>query len=105
MRRAADLEDKTEKHIVTPARLVPARELLGDMLMQLKRPAEALREYEVSQMREPKRFRGYYGAGLAASQAGDKAKAKQHFDRLVEMAGKGEPRPETAEVRAWLASN
>ena len=75
------------------------------MLMQLKRPAEALKEYEASQMREPKRFRGYYGAGLAASQAGDKAKAKQHFDRLVEMAGKGEPRPETAEARAWLASN
>ena len=105
MRSAADLEDKTEKHIVTPARLVPARELLADMLLEFKRPAEALREYEASQMREPKRFRGYYGAGLAASQAGDKAKAKQHFGRLVEMAGKGEPRPETAEARAWLASN
>jgi tetratricopeptide (TPR) repeat protein len=105
MRRAADMEDKTEKHIVTPARLVPARELLADLLMELKRPAEALKEYEASQLREPKRFRGYYGAGLAASQAGDKAKAKQHFGRLVEMTGQGEARPETAVARTWLASN
>jgi tetratricopeptide (TPR) repeat protein len=105
MRRAADLEDRTEKHIVTPARLVPARELLGDLLMELKRPAEALKEYEASQLREPKRFRGFYGAGLAAAQAGDKAKAKQHFSRLVEMTGQGEGRPETAVARTWLAAN
>jgi tetratricopeptide (TPR) repeat protein len=105
MRRAADLEDRTEKHIVTPARLVPARELLGDLLMELKRPAEALKEYEASQLREPKRFRGFYGAGLAAAQSGDKAKAKQHFSRLVEMTGQGEGRPETAVARTWLAAN
>ncbi|MGH8691856.1 MAG: hypothetical protein ACREUS_12610, partial [Burkholderiales bacterium] len=92
MRRAADLEDKSEKHIVTPARLLPARELLGDLLMELNRPAEALKEYEASQIREPNRFRGLYGAGLAASQAGERAKAKQYFGRLVQMAGKGDPR-------------
>ena len=105
MRRAADLEDKSEKHIVTPARMLPARELLGDLLMELKRPAEALKEYEASQKREPNRFRGYYGAGLAASQAGDRAKAKQHFSRLVQLAGKGEPRPEVAAARSWLSGN
>jgi len=105
MRRAADLEDKTDKHIVTPARLLPARELLGDMLLELKRPAEALKEYEASQLREPHRLRGYYGAGLAASQAGEHAKAKQHFGKLVQLAGKGEPRPEVAAARAWLAGN
>jgi len=105
MRRAADLEDKSEKHIVTPARLLPARELLGDMLMELKRPAEALREYEASQVREPRRLRGFYGAGLAAAQAGERGKAKQHFGQLVEMAGKGEPRPELAAARSWLAGN
>ena len=53
MRQAADIEDKSEKNIVTPGRLLPARELLGDMLLKLKRPAEALKEYEVSQLREP----------------------------------------------------
>jgi len=55
MRQAADIEDKSEKNIVTPGRLLPARELLGDMLMDLKRPAEALKEYEASQQREPNR--------------------------------------------------
>jgi hypothetical protein len=105
MRRAADLEDKSDKHIVTPARLLPARELLGDMLLELKRPAEALKEYEASQIREPNRLRGYYGAGLAASQAGQHAKAKQHFGRLVALAGKGEARPEVTAARAWLAGN
>jgi tetratricopeptide (TPR) repeat protein len=105
MRRAADLEDKSEKHIVTPARLLPARELLGDMLVELKRPADALKEYEASQVREPNRLRGYYGAGLAASQAGNHAKARQHFGKLVELAGKGEPRPELARARALLAGH
>lgn len=69
------------------------------------RPAEALAEYEASQKREPKRYRGLYGAGLAASQSGDKAKAKQYFGRLVEMAGQGEPREDTAKAREYLASN
>ena len=105
MRRAADLEDKSEKHIVTPARLLPARELLGDMLLELKRPAEALKEYEASQTREPNRLRGYHGAGRAAAQAGQHAKAKQHYGQLVAMAGKGEPRPEVTAARAWLAGH
>ena len=105
MRRAADLEDKSEKHIVTPARLLPARELLGDMLLELKRPADALKEYEASQIREPNRLRGYYGAGLAAAQAGQQAKAKQHFGKLVALAGKGEPRSEVTAARNWLAGN
>ncbi len=104
MRRAADLEDKSEKHIVTPARLLPARELLGDMLLELKRPAEALKEYESSHVREPNRLRGYYGAALAASQAGDRAKAKLYYTRLVELAGKGEPRAEVTAARAWLSN-
>src|SRR5689334_5629601 len=66
MRQAADTEDKNEKHPVTPGRLLPAREQLGDMLMEVKRPKEALAEYEHSMTREPNRFRGYYGAALAA---------------------------------------
>ena len=67
MRQAADNEDKSEKNIVTPGRLLPARELLGDMLLELKRPAEALKEYEASQLREPNRYRGLYGAAKAAA--------------------------------------
>jgi tetratricopeptide (TPR) repeat protein len=105
MRQAADIEDRSEKNVVTPGRLLPARELLGDMLMELKRPAEALKEYEASQVREPNRYRGLWGAALAASHSGNQAKAKQYFGRLVEIAGKGEPRPEVAKARAYLASN
>jgi tetratricopeptide (TPR) repeat protein len=104
MRQAADVEDKNEKHIVTPARIMPARELLGDMLLELKRPAEALKEYEASQDREPNRLRGLYGAGMAASQLGDTAKAKQYFGRLLNMAGSASPRTEVSNARAYLAS-
>jgi tetratricopeptide (TPR) repeat protein len=105
MRRAADIEDKSEKHIVTPARIVPARELLGEMLLELKRPAEALKEFEASHAREPERFRGYYGAAQGAAQSGDKAKAKRYYARLVELAGQGTARPELAQARAFLAAN
>ncbi|MEW5943352.1 MAG: hypothetical protein AB1710_05800 [Pseudomonadota bacterium] len=105
MRSAANIEDKNEKHIVTPGRIVPARELLGEMLLELKRPADALKEFEASQVREPERFRGYYGAAQAAAQNGDKAKAKRYFARLVEVAGQGTARPELARARAFLAAN
>jgi tetratricopeptide (TPR) repeat protein len=105
MRSAADSEDKSEKHIVTPGRIVPARELLGDMLLELKRPGEALKEFETSQTREPDRFRGLYGAAQAAAQSGDKAKAKRYFARLVEIAGQGTARPEIAQARTFLTAN
>ena len=105
MRRAADIEDKSDKNIVTPGRLLPARELLGDMLLEMKRPAEALKEYDASQAREPNRYRGLYGAGMAASQSGNTAKAKQYFSRLLDMAGPAGPRPEIGNARDYLARN
>jgi hypothetical protein len=105
MRAAAELEDRNEKHIVTPGRIVPARELLGEMLLQLKRPAEALREFERSQAREPNRLRGLYGAALAAAEASDGAKAKLYFTRVVELAGQGERPIEVQAARRWLARN
>jgi len=101
-REAADLEDRNEKHPVTPGRILPARELLGDMLMELKRPAEALKEYEQSQKREPDRFRGLYGAALAAEMAGDARTARRYYARLVQVAGKGEPRAELKLARTYL---
>ena len=105
MRSAADLEDKSEKSAVTPGRVVPARELLGEMLLELKRPAEALKEFEASQVREPNRFRNLYGAGQAAAQSGIRDKARHYYSRLIEMAGAGDPRPELAKAREYLASN
>jgi tetratricopeptide (TPR) repeat protein len=105
MRTAADTEDKHEKHIVTPARIAPAREMLGEMLLELKRPADALKEFEASHVREPERYRGYWGAGQAAAQSGDKAKARRYFTRLVELAGPGGARSELPQARAFLAAN
>ena len=102
MRSAADIEGKSEKHIVTPGRLVPARELLGELLLELKRPVDALEAFEMSQTREPDRFRGLYGAAQAAAQSGDIAKAKRYFARLSEIAGQGDPRPELVEARRFL---
>ena len=103
MRSAADIEDKSEKHIVTPGRILPARELLGEMLLELNRPAEALKEFEASHIREPGRLRGYYGAAVAAEKSGDAAKAKVYYSRLIELAEKGSKRSEVAQARAFLA--
>jgi uncharacterized protein HemY len=73
------------------------------MLLESGHPGEALAEYEASQVRDPKRFRGFWGAAQAAAQAGNKDKARDYFTRLVEMAGSGDPRPELAKAREYLA--
>jgi hypothetical protein len=104
MRAAADLEDRNEKHIVTPGRVLPARELLGEMLLEMKRPAEALQAFEASQLREPNRYRSYVGAARAAAAAGDSAKAAAHFGKLIALAGDAPAaRPELAEARQFVA--
>jgi hypothetical protein len=104
MTTAADLEDRNEKHIVTPGRIVPARELLGELLLELKQPAQALKEFEASQQREPNRFRGYWGAARAAEAAGDKTKAAEYYARLMELGKQADsPRPELLRARAYVA--
>jgi uncharacterized protein HemY len=75
------------------------------MLLAARRPAEALKEFESSQVREPERFRGFYGAAQAAAQSGDTAKARRYFTRLVELTGPEATRPELAQARAFLAAN
>jgi tetratricopeptide (TPR) repeat protein len=105
MRSAADLEDTSEKHAVTPGRLVPARELLGEMLLELNRPAEALKEFETNEKHDPNRFRGLYGAAQAAAQSGDGAKAKRYFTQLITLAAKGDARPEIDQAKTYLAKN
>jgi tetratricopeptide (TPR) repeat protein len=105
MRAAADLEDTSEKAAVSPGRLVPARELLGDMLLESGRPGEALAEYERAQGHDPNRYRSLYGAGQAAAQSGNRDKARHYFSKLIELAGSGDPRPEKEQARRYLASN
>lgn len=104
MRAAADHEDQTEKHAVTPGPLMPARELLGDLLLELGRPAEALAQYDASIAKEPNRFRGLYGAGLAAEGAGDRARARGYFEKLAALCVEADStRPELALARQTLA--
>ncbi len=104
MREAADLEDATEKHPVTPGPIVPARELLGEMLLELEQPAEALVAYEAGLLREPNRFRSLYGAGRAAELAGETETARKHYEALIELAADGDgERAQVAEAEAFLA--
>lgn len=102
MRAAAELEDKTEKSAVTPGPIAPARELLGELLMELKRPAEALKEFESTLVKEPNRFGSLYGAAEAAKQSGDSKTAKVYFKKLLMVAAHGDQpgRRELAEARS-----
>ena len=104
MRSAAELEDSTDKHPVTPGAIQPAHELLGDLLLELGRPSEAFKEYEVSLQSSPNRFKGLYGAGRAAELAGDQAKAREFYLKLVAVCEKADGgRPELAHAKKFLA--
>jgi predicted Zn-dependent protease len=101
MQEAVKLEDATEKAAVTPGPLVPARELLGEMLLLVKRPAAAQREFEATLKKEPNRFRALHGAARAASLAGDRAAATRYYGQLVKICTRADKpgRPELAEAR------
>ena len=104
MRSAAELEDSTDKHPVTPGAIVPARELFGDLLLELGRPTEALKEYEASLQTSPNRFKGLYGAGRAAELSGDKQKAREFYQKLVAVCGMADTNPaELAHAKKFLA--
>ena len=105
MRAAADLEDGSEKHVAMENRLYPMRELLGDMLRDQDRPAEALKEYTVSIKNAPNRLRGYYGASKAAQAAGDMKKAAAYFKQLAVLTRTADgDRAELREMRQHHAS-
>ena len=87
MREAATKEDATEKSAITPGPLAPARELLGDMYLQLGRPAEALAEYQQTIIKEPNRFRTLYGAMASARAAGERPLASKYAAQIVKLTG------------------
>ncbi|MFO0987899.1 MAG: hypothetical protein U1F37_11115 [Alphaproteobacteria bacterium] len=106
MRVAAEWEDKTEKHPVTPGPIIPARELLGDMLILAGNHSEALAAYEHSMTVEPNRFRGLAGAARAAELAGQKQKAKDYYRRLLALAESGDgDRPILKAARTYVGAN
>ena len=90
MREAATREDATEKAAVSPGPIKPARELLGEMLMQLKRPADALVEFEATMKKEPNRFRATYDAARAALASNQRQKMYVYYAGLLEIATRAE---------------
>ncbi len=105
MRSAADLEDTTDKHPVTPGPIVSARELLGELLAELGQPAEAMKEFEISLRAAPNRFNGVYGAAHAAELAGNRQKAQVYYEKLVMLcAAADNTRVELQQAKAFLAN-
>ncbi|NND71355.1 MAG: hypothetical protein HKN43_07230 [Rhodothermales bacterium] len=86
MRAAAELEATTTKNPVTPGEVLPAAELLGDMLLDLSQPEDALEAYEASLARNRNRLNSLYGAALASEELGDGQKARKYFQTIVSMA-------------------
>ena len=103
MSAAADAEDKTEKHPVTPGVPKPARELYGVLLLERGKAPEALAAFEATLKKEPNRLGAYVGAAKAAEKAGDTAKAQEYYKKVVAIAGDADKsRVEVGEARAFL---
>jgi tetratricopeptide (TPR) repeat protein len=106
MSDAADAEDRTEKHPVTPGVPKPARELYGEMLLDSGNAKEALIAFEATLKKEPNRLGAFAGAARAAVQLGDASKARDYFGKVVEQAGGGgDTRTEVADARKYLAEH
>ena len=99
LRAAADHQDKDGGESVG----IPAREMLADMLLELKRPAEAMAEYKTDLKNSPNRFDGLLGAARAAQAAGDSTVAQSFYAQLTHICPSGADRPELAEAKTYLA--
>jgi tetratricopeptide (TPR) repeat protein len=105
VRAAADLEATMDKYPVTPSSVLPARELLADLLLELNQPDAALAEYKEMLRTDPNRFRSILGEARAAKQSGDTAAAHGAYQKLVALSKPaGSERPELAEAKAYLTN-
>jgi Tfp pilus assembly protein PilF len=103
MSAAADAEDKTEKHPVTPGVPKPARELYGVMLLESGNARDALAAFEATLKKEPNRLGAYVGAAKAAEKSGESAKAREYYGKVVAIADAADnTRTEVADARAFL---
>lgn len=104
MRAAAEAEEASDKHPVTPGNVVPSRELLGEMLLVLGQPNEALVEFERSLQRDPNRLRGIYGAARSAEAVGNPGMAREYYTKLQNLtATRDTERPELVHAKAFLS--
>jgi uncharacterized membrane-anchored protein len=93
------------KNVAMENRLYPLREMLGDLLLEDGKPTEALRTYEVSMKETPNRYRGLYGAAMAAHAAGDDSAARKYYDALVALSKNADgQRPELARAKQVIAT-
>jgi tetratricopeptide (TPR) repeat protein len=103
MRQAADGEDGSLKNVAMENRLYPLRELLADLLLEARRPGDALTEFEKALSLTPNRYRGLYGAAVASEATGDKRRAADYYAKLVALAGNADSaRPELERAREYL---
>src|SRR5262249_57166903 len=104
---AAELEDGTDKSAVTPGPLAPARELLGEMLLEMNEPAEALEQFEATLKKEPGRFRALYGAARAAKLSGSREVSRRYFRELLKVCGHADKpgRAEILEAKRAISQN
>ena len=107
MKWAAELEDGTEKSAVTPGPLAPARELLGEMLLEMKEPAQALRQFEATLKKEPGRLRSLYGAAQAAQLSGSRDTSQRYFREVLKVCGRADQpgRSEITEAQRAILQN
>jgi hypothetical protein len=104
MRSAADMEDASQKDVSMENRLWPMRELLGELLLEMNQPAQALKEFELSLDSARNRYRGFYGAAKAALRAGDPQKARAYYEKLATLCNYADSeRPELSEAKKYLA--
>ena len=104
MRSAAELEESMNKDAVTPGAVVPAREMLAQLLSLEKQPRQSLTEYEAVLKIAPNRFNALYGAASAAEAAGDTAVSGKYFQQLIAVAV-GDERPELLAARKKVAAS
>jgi tetratricopeptide (TPR) repeat protein len=104
MEDAARLEESVDKNPVTPGSVLPARELLGEMLLLSGSPDKALNAYEISLDAAPKRFNSLYGAGQATEDLGRKEMAKSYYEELLQISSRSSSeRPEVRHARLYVA--
>lgn len=104
MEEAAKLEESVDKNPVTPGSVLPARELLGEMLLQSGNPEKAIKAFETSLETAPNRFNSIYGSGLAAESMGDRESAKSYYGRLIQLTTRANgDRPELTHASLFLA--
>ena len=106
LRQAADLEDRSGKHVAMENRLSPIREMFGELLLEANEPAQALKEFEASLRNNPNRYRSFAGAAKAAERAGDRAQARSYYEKLIALAAQSDGgRPDVLAAKQYLAGN